>query len=369
MEIGILTFHFANNFGALLQCYALQEYLSLQGHSVKVINYIPPNIRKRSYLWQLVTRKISIALVIKIYKKIRYAHLQNSKFKQFRDTHLNLSELYDYGKLSDVTNEFDAIIVGSDQVWGPGHHKIGSYFLTHLRNFEGRRISYAPCCAFNFLEKDNKVSIESALKRFDSISVRNLETKRFVNSLIGFEAPIVVDPTLLWDFKDLINDRPVLDEKYILTYVLGNEIIGGHKNVIRKLKSKYKNHKIISVMLTDNNPQLFNWSDKTYWTADPLEWLSLFKYASFIYTDSFHGLLFSIKFKKPFIAFYSEKARSSRFIDFTRRFKFVNHVIVESYDDAIKKGAFTTRIDYELLHKDLDNEVEKSTQYIGQSLA
>jgi hypothetical protein len=66
---------------------------------------------------------------------------------------------------------------------------------------------------------------------------------------------------------------------------------------------KTGNLKVVSIILTDNKPQLFNWSDKTYWYASPLEWLNLFYYSTFVYTDSYHGVLFSIKFHKQFLAY------------------------------------------------------------------
>ncbi|MDY0199934.1 MAG: polysaccharide pyruvyl transferase family protein [Tenuifilaceae bacterium] len=368
MEIGILTFHFAYNYGALLQCYALQEYLTSCGHDVKIINYIPPNVKHRPYWNQLISRKLSISKVLKIIKKIQYAPLQNKEFDLFRKTHLNLTEVFSYEKLSKINNEFDAIIVGSDQIWNPSQHKIGSYFLSHLKQFKGKRISYAPCCAYNKVDSEVKGQLVKALSDFHAISVRNKETQRFVFDLVNHKPPLVVDPTLLWNFNEFYNEKPLIVGDYILTYILGKEIKGGHKKIIARLKEKYPKHQIVSVILTENNPQLFNWSDKTYWCADTIEWLNMFNHASFIYTDSFHGLLFGIKFKKPFIAFYAEQARSSRFIDLAQRFGNIENNIVESFDDAVKKDSFNQIIDFSDLEEKIKVEVNKSVSFLTQSL-
>jgi len=368
MKIGILTFHFGYNYGGIMQSYALQQYLSSCGYDVRIIDYTPQNIKQKPYWRQLISRNISISKIHKIIKKIQYGPKQKEAINLFRKKYFNLTEVFSYEKLTHISYEFDAIIVGSDQIWNPSQHKLGSYFLSHLNYFNGRRISYAPCCAFNKVETKNKSRLISALNNFDSISVRNKETENFVFDLINKTPPIVVDPTLLWDFKELINEKPEISGDYILTYILGNEINGGHENVIKKIKERFLTSQVVSIILTENNPQLFNWTDKTYWNASPEECLNLFYHASFIYTDSFHGALFSIKFKKPFITYYTEMARASRFIDLAQRFENIAQNIVISYDDAIRKDSFNATIDYNILDKRLKSEVDKSTSFLKAAL-
>ena len=149
---------------------------------------------------------------------------------------------------------------------------------------------------------------------------------------------------------------------------MGDEIKGGHKKVIERIKKIFKNTQVVSIILTENNPQLFNWTDKTYWFANPIQWLNLFYHASFIYTDSFHGILFSIKFKKPFLSYYTEMARASRFIDLAHRFDNIANSIVDGFDDAIKKDSFHETIDYKELDKKLKFEVDKSISFLADSL-
>jgi hypothetical protein len=369
MKIGILTFHFGYNYGAIMQTYALQQYLSNCGYSVEIINYTPPNVKHRPYLIQLLSRNISVSKILKTIKKIQYAPMQKEKFKLFKNKYLNLSRLYNYELLSSISTEFNAIIVGSDQIWNPSQHRLGSYFLAHLEKFNGKRISYAPCCAFNKVEENNKPKLKDALNKFNQISVRNQETERFVFELTGKTPTIVVDPTLLWDFKELIADEPIISEKYAITYILGNEITGGHNKVINELRNKYAGIKIISVILTENNPQLFDWSDKVFWSASPIEWINLFYYSTFVYTDSFHGVLFAIKFKKPFLAYYAEIARASRFIDLMNRFDVLQDFIVNSCDDITTKNSFQKEIDFNVLIDKLRKEIEKSVKFLHKSLS
>ena len=368
MYIGILTFHFGYNYGAILQCYALQQYLKSCGHEVKIIDFIPSNAVAKPYWLQVFTKNISIKKIRKIFIKLQYGTRHKEAFKKFREDFLNLTERFNYEKLSNLSDEFNAIIVGSDQIWNPSQHKFGSYFLEHLDKYRGRRISYAPCCALNQIDNKYKDKIIRALLKFSSISVRNKETEDFVYNLINEKVAKVLDPTFLWDFGEILDNKRIIEYPYILAYILGKEIEGGHKKVIDKIKESYRDAKIVSVILTENNPQIFNWTDKTYWFASPSEWLNLLFHSSFVYSDSFHGLIFSIKFKKPFLAYYTEKSRASRFKDLAERIPDISNSIVISLEDAIKKNTFKRQIRYEEIDNCLKNEIENSEYFLLNSL-
>ncbi|MBN2520781.1 MAG: polysaccharide pyruvyl transferase family protein [Bacteroidales bacterium] len=369
MRIGILTFQYGYNYGAIFQCYALQKYLEKCNHDVRIINYIPPNIKNKPYWKEIFSKHISIVRIRKILKKIKYASLQKESFDSFRNRYLNLTDFYTYDRLSNISDEFDAIIVGSDQIWNPSQHNLGSYFLSHLNSYYGKRISYAPCCAFNKIESHNKLKLASALDKFQAISVRNEETAKFVLDLTKINPPIVVDPVLLWDFNELINNKPLIQDDYIFTYILGSEIKGRHKYIIERIKKNFKkNICVVTVIQTENNPQIFKWPDKIFYNAHPIEWLNLLYYSSFVYTDSFHGVLFSLKFNKSFIAYYNEMARASRFIDLIHRYTNLKNYIVESFDDAIEKNSFREKIDYIKLNEQMKFEIDKSIVFLKNSL-
>lgn len=367
MKIGILTFQFGNNFGALLQCYALHKYLNSVGHTAQIIDYTPGNINKRSLWKQIISRKFSISHLKKIALKEKYAKQQNINFERFREKYFIRTKSLNYHQLSKLEN-FDAIIVGSDQVWNPSQHELGSYFLSHLDKYKGLRISYAPCCAINNVETKNKQKIIEALRNFSLISVRNEETRKFVEELTNINPPIVLDPTFLWSFNNEIPSLRLISENYILIYVLGKEIEGGHENILKYIDKKYQNHKKVAVVLTDNNPQLFPWADKVFYMADPIDWLNLFYYANIIYTDSFHGLVFAIKFEKPFIAYYAELNRASRFIDMSNRFIEISNHIISNSKDIVRNGVMDFDIDYKNLNQKLEHEITFSKNFLAKSL-
>ena len=149
MKIGVLTFHFGFNFGAVLQCYALLETLKGMNHDPQTINFIPPNYH-HPHLWQYLELKAHPAKGIqRLFIKLLYSRKMLRKFDNFRNQHLFLSDHFNIANLYKTTKLYDCIIVGSDQVWGASHFSHLSYFLEQLSQFYGRRVSYAPCCGTN----------------------------------------------------------------------------------------------------------------------------------------------------------------------------------------------------------------------------
>lgn len=367
MKIGILTFHFGINFGGVLQCYALQTFLEEQGHEVEIINFIPPRFSYSKWWRGNGYRQSPMLGIRKAYCKFRHASRQKKKFNSFRKNNLKISKPYTIESLSGISDNYSTIIVGSDQVWTPSQHYHATYFLHPFVNFKGKRISYAPCCARNFIDKDNLKLLRESLLKFDFLSVRNIETRDFVNDIIGIEPEIVVDPTLLLDSGKKNETTTSLTKKYILVYVLGNEIEGGHLAIISEIKKKHGDLPVYAIILSENKPQFFSWADKSYWDIGPSEWIALIENAGFIYTDSFHGVLFAIKNKKPFLAYYSERDRASRFIDLAVRYNLGTY-IVNSYAEAIEKGSFKQSPDYTEIESRLSVEVKKSISFLRKTL-
>jgi hypothetical protein len=368
MKIGIMTFHFGINYGGVLQCYALQTFLEKQGHVVEIINFIPPKF-EYSVWWKGNGYRKSLILGMKrACVKLCYAGLQREKFENFRKKHLKISKDYSIDNLSSITDEYSAIIVGSDQVWNMSQRYHGAYFLSPFVNFKGKRISYAPCCARNIVDEEQVPLLKKSLQKFNMISVRNIETQNFVSNLTGEKPEIVVDPTLLIDFNFDFRNENIPENNYILVYIIGDEIKGGHFAIISEIKKKYGNLRVYAIILSHNHPHFFSWADKSYWDIGPLEWITLIENATFVYTDSFHGLLFAMKYKKPFLAYYAENKRSSRFIDLMARYK-LESFIVNSVADSLQKKSFDKKPDYREVESVLFTEVQKSISFIEKALA
>ena len=372
-KIGLLTFHYSNNFGGVLQCYALYKFLKLKGYETEVINYIHSNYKKQSILRGIGIRKnifksemvdlVPSTLFKRILIKARYKKKISSKFNKFRESYMELSDEVDENSIISILYKYDSIIVGSDQVWNPGRRKQKHYFLDFGEFFKGHKISYAADSTISEVESDHVAHLSRALKEFHKISVRNDHTRLFVENLTGVKPPIVCDPTLLVSFSELVNKGKIRfnpEEKFILVYVLGRDINGSNKKLIKKIKEKYGYIKVYAIVIPTMKFNIPDYVDKVLYDLDPIEWLELFRKATFIVTDSFHGTLFSLKYHKPFIAYYAEKYRATRFIDLGKRYG-IEGFIVNKVEDIDIKNSLDKTPDYDRLDK-LINEHRKASE-------
>ena len=368
MKIGILTFQDSLNYGAQLQCLAMQEVLKVMGHEPEIIQ-ITFNNRAPFY------RGIGIKLngIIKagtiMIFRLLYGRRTQRRFNQHKNKYLNLSQACTIDTIAYLTCQYDAIITGSDQIWGWSGHSHATYFIGWEPSYKGKRISYAPCCAKNFIDEQHKSHIAALLNKYDHISVRNQTTYDFVKTLTGIKPPIVADPTFLISFDKYISTIPIVPySRYIVTYILGSEIDGGHTSILNGIRQELGNIPVISIVLSENSPRWYSWADKTYCTLSPTEWLNILYYSSFVYSDSFHALVFALKFHKRFIAYYAEEARASRFIDMASRFH-LSTWIITSCQDAVKKGSYHLIPDFNSTDNLLQTQVNESLAFLQTALS
>lgn len=370
-KIGILTYHYSNNYGGVIQSYALYSYLTSLGLNVEIINYIPSYVNLDSIFYETGLRKNilkmkkadmnPIKLFKRIYIRMKYSKTIINKFDDFRN--YNLSRRVDENSFHEILNDYHAIIVGSDQVWSPGERNKKTYFLDYP-NYKGLKISYAADSTVSEINTNHLARLTKALKDFDSISVRNEHSHKFAQTLLGKSVPIVVDPTLLWKF-DEYNQKS--NEKYILVYVLGKEISGTNKKAIEKIKKVYGDMKVYAIVIPTRKFEKCDYADEVIYDTGPIEWLNMFRNATFVFTDSFHGTLFSIKFRKPFLAYYAEELRVTRFIDLSNRYK-IDPFIVNSLEDIDNKNSLNQLPDFDSIHQLIEKHKESSVEFIREAL-
>lgn len=321
MKIGILTFHYGANYGGVLQCYALQEILKQNGHDVYIINYIPHNWLKNLIFCLIhLLKKKDLTAFKSLYRFVMHSHNSIRIFREFRKQYLN--ETFKSSNINKFNKiDFDAIIVGSDQIWNYQQQKRKIYFLEWVKNTKCKKISYAACCArYRIYEKKRHVLKEN-LSKFDAISVRSLTTSQFVYDISHRSSTLVADPTLLYNFKNFICKK---NDNYILTYIITDDIKGGNVNIINKIKNYYPGLPIYSIVISHNIPRICNWADKQLFDISPNEWVNLIANCNFFITDSFHGTLFALKYEKPFIAYYNNDIAGQRFKDMEKSFGLKN---------------------------------------------
>ena len=314
MKIGILTFHFACNYGAVLQCYALQHYLTVAGHEVSVVDYRPKSVSE-GYRWFDI-RRFWGATPARFWRKtkselkvIGSRRKRYSAFDSFVSRSLTLTEpVYDKDSMAALAKDFDLIIAGSDQIWNTrltnGIDPI--YWGAFQRGSGTSLISYAASMEDGF-SNETKAGVSSLLTGFNALSVREESLKNALEPYLdGRKVSTVVDPTLLLD-KDQwssLASGPLIKEPYLLFYQVRRS------EKARDAAVELARRKGLKPVFISAKPELENSPEVA--ESSPEQFVSLFRNASFVVTTSFHGTVFSLIFEKDFICMPVQDGRNSR---------------------------------------------------------
>ena len=281
-KAAILTYTHADNYGALLQAYALKKVLNSCGAETKVLNYKVLPIKNN---FRMIIKKILFA----------YFNAKNKKkFSPFRKLILGDTPPICRRDLPALNDVFNLFIVGSDQVWnfhGNGHDT--SFMLDFVKD-DNMKFSYAASFGRNDLPEPEKVLAAPWLKQFKTISVREASSVSLAKELSGKEnVRADIDPTLLLSKEDWRSIAVMPKEKdYILIYLMSNN------SAIRDFAHSLAKKTGLKLIMLTASPLLYK-GIKTLCPA-PQEWLGYFMNAKYIVTNSFHGLAFSINFNKDF---------------------------------------------------------------------
>ena len=364
-KIGLISYHYYQNYGTCLQAYALQQYLNHLGIENEYIDFgqceYPGAINQPS-----LSDKIK-----KYLRNIKYApyHIKDrsnlNAFEKFKALHLNISRRFSLDELRDIENRYSKFIVGSDQTWSPT--AIGTdyykYMLLSFLSPSAKKYSYAS--SMGNVENLSKVAtlLYKNLSSFRNISVRERSSQVFLQNLLQREISFVVDPTLLIGpeiWTTLTNSvMPLIDGDYVFCYLLGGreDILKIALNIAKK-----NNAKLIVITYRD---KFKHYSDLYLEAIGPFEFVNLIRNAKVIVTDSFHGTVFSVNFSKNFFSFY--KYLGGRTVaDNNRIFSFLQDLKLENqlYDDSL----VFENVDYSETYKILNDKKEKSKIFLNSIL-
>ena len=302
MKIGILTYHRSHNYGALLQAIALRKVLSDMGHEVSFIDYWP-DYHKHMYdffSWNSLRECDNIKDALKYIKNIVLFPV--SRRERIRNFNAFINE-YIVPYISSMKDSYDLVIHGSDQIWRkqPEMHTYNPvYFGNHQINTQ-RNISYAASMGILPDNDLDKKLLKELLCYLDEISAREENLMNLVSEL-GYKCQQDIDPTLLMTGRDwckLLQITPMIDDRYVLYYKLLPDSFELNK-ISEFAKSKGLKLKILNS--SASRPK----SEINITTANPKQFLELIYNADFVFTSSFHGLVFSILFHKDFYASFSK---------------------------------------------------------------
>lgn len=357
MRIGILTFHRADNWGAVLQAYALQKYLITSGNDVDIIDYRCKTIESvyTPFLLQRYLRKnVWVGIRSFIFDLLVAGDIlcKHKKFEAFRKQYLKLSKSV-YGMDEIESLSYDMIITGSDQVWNQyltGNDR--TYFIP-IKNV--RKISYAVSMEHKSLADivDNREFYKSVLSTYTAISVREKAIADKLKTIGIHHVQMTCDPTLLLTKKEYLQlikkEFPRSCEKYILVYHLASS---ADLNTLAKYISQQTGFKVIHVHTQFKaRRQKLEIQD-----FGPVELLSLINDAEYIVTTSFHAVAFSFILEKQFYAV--KTAFSNRIENILQCMKMEDRLLDGTLPDLAQ------RIDYAQVEAWKDRFIKDSVDFI-----
>lgn len=376
MKIAILTLPLHTNYGGILQAYALQTVLKRMGHNVTVLQKNPdisypkcvmPFVYFKRILYKIFKNKNIVIDIEKIRKKERSIVQRNTD--SFIKKYINLEIV---NTLKDISpKQYDAIIVGSDQIWrkpyfcGNWYAPIEDAFLKFTNDWNIKRIAYAASFGISDISKEytqkNIINCGSLLKLFNAVSVREYDAIDICKNKFRRNAKLVLDPTMLLpktDYIQIINESTTPKSMgNLFCYLLDS--------------SEFKT-KIISKIASDNNLNPFyvgvDTSDRSLPINERIQphvetWLRGFVDAKFIVTDSFHACVFAIIFNKPFIVIENKYRGNSR-IKSLLEFTGLKHHLIQEGDELYMTKDLTLRLNFNKINK-LHKE---SIDFLEQSL-
>lgn len=310
-KIGIITIHKINNYGSVLQAYALQKVCESLGFKTELIDYLFPNewqIRnKYATTEDLLEKEPKWIKLLFAYSLIR----QHKGISTFVKKYQNLSSK-SYSSPSELEEnppEYDIYITGSDQLWNPRYCNGDPSYLLHFAPDKSRKVSYAASFGTKSIPYELTPLYHDLLARYDKISVRESEGVSVIKSIIGREAEVMIDPTLLLDMNDwnaISNPRRLINKKYILCYFL-NYTFNAFPYV-DQLATYIQKQTGFEIVRVARPPHRLSFSHTKYLVgASPEEYLSLVRDAELVLTTSFHGTAFALNYGKPVLSIVKNK--------------------------------------------------------------
>ena len=374
-KIGIVTLYHKNyNYGGQLQAYAMQKIFTTENTDAELITF--ENDSKKYLIKRL--KDLGFKKSFRSFKnKIQFKKLlRNAEFKQEHEKKIARfdkfiddiphTKLYNSATIAECNEIFDSYVCGSDQIWNPGWWND----ILVLGFANKPRFSYAASIARTKLTEEEVKYLKDNTDAYEAISVRESQAQEMLKECLNRDIDFVLDPTLLVDAEHWasIANNPSTDEEYAFIYMVGNS--KGLKEHIYEECHK-KGLKVISIGYSKNTyfASEEKYSDMVIKDAGPNEWLGWIRNAKYVFTDSFHGSVFSILFQRQFWCFERDNPKDKQ-NENSRLYSFLSITGLEkrllAHDTSIFENEENTVIDYEKVKNALKPYRERSFEFINK---
>ena len=337
-KVNLLTIHWGRSYGAVMQTYATSKLLEKNGHDVTVVNNIHPKEKQ-------------------FYKRFRslYYLFQDFQFYCFKHRFFPKLTCKMYGLVPSKLPSSDYIVIGSDQVW---NKSITSPMdLAYYVDFsqDVKKVSLASSFGKSEWLEDGEYTqkVKTYLSKFDAISVREDTGKEILRKVFGLDSTVLIDPTLAYaDFDDLLLNKK--EKKQIYTFLFSN---------------KQETKDIVAAISEDLGLPIFKHSKLSYYLNNgPRRWLTNIRNSSYVITDSFHGLAFSLVFQKDFFVLCADEKKFTRLKSLLDLLGLQNRYIESLKDYEQRKTMLFESVDYSTVNAKLRVEQDKYNSFIQSKI-
>lgn len=373
MKIGIVTFNSAHNYGAVLQAWALQEYLKGEGHEPSIINYRINDIDKlyriykprNPYRSKKLNKAVHCAQDVKARFRDKNKYKRYHAFEHFINHTLNTTQppVYNFGQLSKREFDFDAMIAGSDQIWNGIFTKMNPGYFLNFGPKNAKRISYAASIGKDTISDVEALQFQKFIKNFDYISVREEKAKEQVQRFIDADVEVVVDPTLLLPREkyDEIKKDPKINQEYIYVHNVHLVKVDERLNAMAEELSKRTGLPIVH-----NRPDYsFTNECGKFLDGGPEEFIGWIANARYVLANSFHATVFSMIYHREFITIpHFQNPDRMRF--FLNSLGIGNHLL--ALPEELPEDLSGLAIDYDAVEENRRKLRERSIAFLKRAL-
>ena len=372
MKTGLVTFYHIHHYGAALQAAATERAVETLGHECEIIDYF---VNQDNALFRRPTGLGSAAA--DAHTALHYQALKTryERFEQFSRDHLRISahRYLSAAELRQAQLPYDAILSGSDQIWNPKIFPNGHFDPVFFGAFSDRRkIAYAPSFGIPKVPEDMEQELRSYLGAFSHLSVRERQGQAIVTEVTGQTVPVVLDPTLLltaeqWSAaasRHMVAQggrQALTPQGYILCYCINRP------GALAPYIQEFARRSGLPVVQLCGIRQKVHPKARCILDAGPAEFLELFENAAFVFTNSFHGTVFSTQFRIPFFTAVSPAEladpESSRTFSLLSRLGLSDRIVGQGSTDALE-----TPVDWDAVEPRLLAARAASLEYLRNAL-
>ena len=378
-KVALAAVHWKHNHGSMLQSLALQQALTEMGIDNEIIDMtsLRSEIKRNRFTYYLgqsfklsfIQAKLGHVKFDLFYKKrIPGLDIRKKNFQDFESRFILSPRYNSMAALTQACENYTHVMVGSDQLWLPSN-LAGNYYTLNFVPDNIPRISYATSFGLAEIPKKYRKKYQNFLGRINHLSVREDSGKQIIKSLIGKDAQVICDPTLLFDregWSRLIPQEEIIPANYIFCYFLGGNT--RHREFVNELKRQTGLSIAAMIHMEEYHSCDDKFADYPITDAGPCEFVNLMRGATYVCTDSYHGTVFSIIHRKDFWTFKRHSDNSAMSTN-TRISSLLGKLgIAERYLTGTENVEKQKTIDYSEAAVRLQLQREEAVQFITNAL-